>query len=197
LAIVTLVLWVVTAAAGVSLLGTGGAARRAARAASSQHADGSPDGMQDAGASMAGAHSSLQPTETLAQTAHAIATARFAAVPLTAEGKPPPVPRVRVETAPGEHPLLEFAHPALALTGLACWFMFVFVHYRPLAWIAFGILVGAIGLGLTWLTANQRAVRERVSAAWPFPPKLALTHGLAAAVSVTLTVLTALTASHG
>jgi hypothetical protein len=184
LAIVTLVLWIVTAAVGVSLLGTGGAARRAARAASAQDAVVAPEAALPVGGS-------------LAETAHAIATARSAAVPLTAEGKPPPVPRVTVKTLPGEHPLLEFSHPALALTGLACWLMFVFVHYRPLAWIAFGILVAAIGLGLTWLVGNSRAVRDHASAAWRFPPRLVLTHGLAATVSIALTVLTALIASHG
>jgi hypothetical protein len=162
LAIVTLVLWVVTAAAGFSLLSTGGAARRAAAAA------------RTAGA-----------------------PARTGAIPLTDEGKPPPVPRVRVETPPGEHPLLEFSHPALALTGLACWFMFVFVHYHPFAWISFGILVVTIGVGLSWLARNTRDARRQVSAAWRFPPRLVALHGLAAAVAITLTVLTALSASRG
>ena len=162
MAIVTLVLWVVTAAAGFTLLSTGGAARRAAAAA------------RTAGAPV-----------------------RAGAIPLTDEGKPPPVPRVKVETPPGEHPLLEFSHPALALTGLACWFMFVFVHYHPFAWISFGILVVTIGVGLSWLTRNTRDARRQVSVAWRFPPRLVALHGLAAAVAITLTVLTALSASRG
>jgi hypothetical protein len=183
LAIVTLILWAITAAAGVSLLSTGGAARRAARAGARADV---PDQAEVP-----------VPQHTLAEAAHAIATARSAAPPRTAEGKPPPVPRVRVQTPAGEHPLLEFSHPALAVAGLACWFMFVFVHYRPMAWIAFGILVVAICLGLAWLARNAGAVRKHASAAWGFPPKLVLTHGLAAAVSITLTILTALTASRG
>jgi len=162
LAIVTLVLWVLTAAAGISLLSTGGAARRAAAAARTA---GPP--------------------------------ARTGAIPLTKEGKPPPGPRTTVATPPGEHPLLEFSHPALALTGLACWFMFVFVHYHPFAWIAFGILVVTIGVGLSWLARNTRDARRHVSAAWNFPPRLVAMHGLAAAIAITLTVLTALSASHG
>ncbi len=162
MAIVTLVLWVITAAAGVSLLGTGGAARRAAAAARTA---GTP--------------------------------ARTGAIPLTDEGKPPPVPRVKVETPPGEHPLLEFSHPALALTGLACWFMFVFVHYHPFAWISLGILVVTIGVGLSWLARNTRDARRQASAAWRFPSRLVALHGLAAAVAITLTVLTALSASRG
>lgn len=163
MAIVTLVLWVVTAAAGISLLSTGGAARRAAAAA--------------------------------ARTA--AAPARTGAIPLTDEGRPPPGPHTTVATPPGEHPLLEFSHPALALTGLACWFMFVFVHYHPFAWISFGILVVTIGVGLSWLARNTRDARHHVGAAWNFPPRLVLLHGLAAAIAITLTVLTALSASRG
>jgi hypothetical protein len=163
LAIVTLVLWVVTAAAGVSLLSTGSAARRlAARAAQAPGA-----------------------------------AARSGAIPLTAEGKPPPGPRVKVTTPPGEHPLLEFSHPALALTGLACWFMFVLVHYRPFAWISFGILVVTLGAGLSWLARNTHDARRQASAAWKFPPQLVAFHGLAAAVAISLTVLTALSSIRG
>jgi hypothetical protein len=169
LAIVVLVLWTITAAAGVSLLGTGGAARRlAAETARAQ-----------------------------AETARtASAPVRTGAVPLTDEGKPPPVPKVRVATPPGEHPLLEFSHPALATTGLACWFMFTFVHYRAFAWISFGILVVTLGLGLSWLARNAQAARQHASAAWNFPPQLVALHGAAAAIAISLTVLTALSASH-
>jgi hypothetical protein len=163
LAITVLVLWVVTAGAGMSLLSTGNAARRLAAG----------------------------PART------ASTPARYSAVPLTDDGKPPPVPRTRVTAPPGEHPLLEFSHPALALAGLACWFVFVLIHYRPLAWISFGVLVVTLGAGLGWLAANARAARRRQHAARAFPPRLIALHGLAAAVAITLTVLTALSASHG
>jgi hypothetical protein len=119
------------------------------------------------------------------------------APPRTADGKPPPVPRVTVATPPGEHPLLEFSHPALAVVGMATWFMFVLVHYRPMAWIAFGILVVTLGLGLSWLARNAHDARRKASAAWRFPQRLVIGHGLAAAVAIALTVLTALTASRG
>jgi hypothetical protein len=195
LAIVTLVLWVATAAAGVSLLSTGGAARRAAAAARSASERAAAD-QADQVSEMAGAGGGTAPAATPAATAHTIAMARSKAVPLTAEGKPPPVPRVRVETPPGEHPLLEFSHPALAVVGLACWMMFTFVHYHPLAWISFGILVVTISLGLTWLTRNAQAVAQHARAAWQFPSKLVLAHGLGAAIAIALTVLTALTASR-
>jgi hypothetical protein len=188
LAIVTLVLWVITAGAGVSLLSTGGAARRrAARAAQERQ-------VSVAAPQTAGASASTSPAAGPLPSGLA---ARLGAPPRTADGKPPPVPRVTVATPPGEHPLLEFSHPALAVTGLACWMMFVFVHYRPLAWISFGILIVTIGLGLGWLSRNTRDARQHTSAAWRFPPRLVATHGTAAAVSIALTVLTALTASRG
>jgi hypothetical protein len=113
---------------------------------------------------------------------------RIGAVPLTADGKPPPGPHVRVATPAGEHPFLEFCHPALAVTGIACWLMFVLVHYRPFAWIALAILVVTTAVGLTWLAASRRA-------AWRFPPRLVVVHGLAVTLAIALTVLTAIVAS--
>lgn len=162
MAIVVLLLWLATAAAGLTLLRAGGAARLAQAA---------PD-------SLAGA------------------PVRIGAAPLTAEGKPPPIPHARVRTPDGDHTLLEFSHPALAITGIACWMMFTFVHYRPLAWIAFVILVVTLLIGLGWLTYNRHSARRQPSAAWSFPPRLIWLHGLVAACSITLTVLTAVTASR-
>ena len=122
---------------------------------------------------------------------------RIGAVPLTADGRPPRGPHVRVTSPPGEHPLLEFCHPALAVTGIACWLMFVLVHYRPFAWIAFAILVVTLALGLGWLTANRRAANLGASAAWTFPKRLVALHGLAVTLAIVLTVLTAITATRG
>jgi hypothetical protein len=206
-AIVALVLYVVTAAAGVSLLGTGGAARRrAAEAEAGQAAAGeaAAGGQAAAAGAGAGTLAAAETTRATASTRSAAAEAarapsleaRLAAVPLTADGKPPPGPKVKVAAPPGEHPLLEFSHPALALTGLACWFMYVFVRYTPFAWISFGILMVAIGIGLTWLVHNVRAARHRLKGAWHFPPRLVLLHGTAATAAILLSVLTALSASH-
>jgi hypothetical protein len=163
LAIAALVLWVVTAGAGLSLLGSGRAARRLATG----------------------------PVRT------AGTPARSAAIPLTDDGRPPPVPRTKVAVPPGERPVLEFSHPTLALAGSACWFLFVFVHYRPLAWISFGVLVLTLGLGAGWLVRSTRAARGREDPAWAFPPRLIVLHGVAATVAFALTVLTVLSASHG
>jgi hypothetical protein len=122
---------------------------------------------------------------------------RIGAIPLTEDGKPPPVPHVRVQTPAGEHPLLEFAHPALAVTGLAFWAMFAFVHYRPMAWVSVGILLVTIALGLGWQARNRSAAASRAPAAWPFPARLLTLHATAAGCSIVLAILAALVASHG
>ena len=163
MAIAALVLWLCTAAAGVTLLRAGTARRR-----------------ESAGQAAA-------PAEPLV---------RIGAVPLTAEGKPPPGPRARVSTPPGEHPLLEFSHPALAATGVACWLMFTLVHYRPFAWICFGVLVATLLVGFGWYVRNRRAAVREERGGWTFPPRLIALHGAAAALSITLTVVTALVASR-
>jgi hypothetical protein len=162
LAIAALVLWIATAAVGVTLLRSGSARRTAAvdRPAAED-------------------------------------LVRIGAVPLTAEGKPPPGPHVRVTTPPGEHPLLEFSHPALAVIGVACWFMYTFVHYQPFAWISLSILAAALMVGLGWYLRNREAAHRQLAGAWTFPPRLIALHGLAVGLSTTLTVVTALVASHG
>ena len=181
MAIAALILWVLTASAGVSLLNSGRAARGPA-VGPAQPADAAGPAQAEAGT-----RGAAQPAGT---------PVRYAAVPLTEDGKPPPVPRVKVAAPPGEHPLLQFCHPALALIGFGFWLGFVLVHYRPLAWISFGILVVTVSAGLSWLAANALAARRR-QAARAFPPRLIVLHGLAAAATLALTVLTALFASHG
>jgi hypothetical protein len=183
LAIAALILWVLTASAGVSLLSSGRAARGAA-AGPAQPAD-AVGGPAQANTAAAG------PTQAEG------APARYAALPLTEDGRPPPGPHVKVAAPPGEHPLLQFSHPALALTGLGFWLAFVLVHYRPLAWISFGILVVTLGAGLGWLASNALAARRRQGAARAFTPRLIVLHGLAATATLALTALTALSAGHG
>ena len=200
LAIAALILWVLTASAGVSLLSSGRAARGAvagpaqtagAAGGPAQTAAG-PAQVDDAAAGPAQVDDAAAGP---AQTAGA--PARFAAIPLTEDGRPPPVPHAKVAAPPGEHPLLQFSHPALALIGFGFWLAFVLVHYRPLAWISFGILVVTLSAGLSWLGGNALAARRRQGAARGFPPRLIVLHGLAAAATLALTVLTALSAGHG
>ena len=111
--------------------------------------------------------------------------------------EPPPIPRVKVHAKPGEHPLLEFSHPALGLIGMGLWFVYVGTRHAPLAWVSFGILVAAIAAGLSWLARNWLATRHGGRPARAgFPPRLILLHGLTATATFALAVLTALAASH-
>jgi hypothetical protein len=201
LAIAALVLWILTAAAGLVLFITGNAARRAG-------------GAQAPGLQTAGQRSPAQrPPEQRApgQPAPAVAvTVPPAAAPAArpvapppgpgpaaGPAEPPPIPRVKVHARPGEHPLLEFSHPTLGLIGMGLWFVYVGTRHAPLAWASFGILVVAIAAGLSWLARNRLAARrEGKPARAGFPPRLVLLHGLTATATFTLAVLTALAASH-
>ena len=138
-------------------------------------------------------------TVPLAQTAAAppVAPSR-APGPGARRAEPPPIPRVKVHARPGEHPLLEFSHPALGLIGMGLWFVYVGTrHAAPLAWASFGILVAAIAAGLSWLARNWLAGRhgERPCQG-RLPAQAGPLHGLAATATFALAVLTALAASH-
>ena len=99
---------------------------------------------------------------------------------------------------PGLRSLLEFAHPALAITGLAFWLGFTLVHNRALGWIAFGLVTATACLGLSWFTTNARAARrrDRGATAPSFGIRLVVLHGGAAAVTFALAALTALVLSR-
>ena len=74
---------------------------------------------------------------------------------------------------PGLRSLLEFAHPAFAIIGLGFWLGYTFVHYRPLGWIAFGLVTATVCLGLSWFAANTRApgaAAQRTSPGRPSAP---------------------------
>jgi hypothetical protein len=103
-----------------------------------------------------------------------------------------------VHAAPGEHPLLEFSHPALGLLGLGCWFIYVGTRHTALAWVAFGILVVTILAGLGWLGRSVLTRRHGTGPAGPsrFPSRLVLLHGVVATATLALAVLTALSATR-
>ena len=201
MAIATLVLWVLTAAAGLVLLTAGGAARRAAaqQAAAARQAAGAQETASVPAVPVMVPGTDPAPGAAGSPRAGS-GSARPAPAPLRSmagRAEPPPIPRVKVHATPGEHPLLEFSHPLLGLVGLGVWFIFVGTHHAPLAWVAFGILVAAIAAGLSWLARNALAARrgERPARAG-FPPRLVLLHGLAASATFVVAVLAALTASH-
>jgi hypothetical protein len=192
LAIAALVLWVLTAGAGLILFISGSAAKRSGDEQAPEHQrEQAPEQAVPAPASAV----TLPPAQT---------PAVRPAVPSRAPGpgarraEPPPIPRVKVHGKPGEHPLLEFSHPALGLIGMGLWFVYVGTrHAAPLAWASFGVLVAAIAAGLSWLARNRLAARHGDGPARAgFPPRLILLHGLAATATFALAVLTALAASH-
>jgi len=168
-AIAALAVWAVTAAAGVYLLRAVVAAKRATAGARTAPAEIVP----------------ASPPSTPA--------------PPPSTRVPPPIPRTKVKAPPGEHPLLEFCHPALGITGLACWFAFVATDDRAFAWIALAVLLVTIGAGLGWLLAGRRAARERADggAGRAVPAHRIVLHGLAAATTCVLAIAAALAASHG
>ena len=93
-------------------------------------------------------------------------------------------------------PLLEFVHPLLALTGLTFWIFFTMTDDRLFAWIAFGVVVATVLAGLSWAVMSRRARRQDGSDPAAFPAHLLMIHGLAAASTVTLVVISAITAAH-
>ena len=94
-------------------------------------------------------------------------------------------------------PLLEFMHPLSALTGLTFWIFFVMTDDRLFAWIAFGVVVTTVLAGLSWAALTRRAARRPGREPAAFPTHLVMIHGLAAACTVTLVVISAITAAHG
>jgi hypothetical protein len=213
MAIVVLVLWLFTAGAGFSLLVSSNLGR--SRPASATLAATASVSVASAATSAASA-SSAPLSSPVAQASPAskrelrrAARSQFDPPSLTAARQAPMVPALRS--------LLEFAHPALAITGLAFWLGFTFVHTRALGWIAFGLVTATICLGLTWFAANTRAARrgqngrgqdgggqdgrdqdgrDRDEPAPSFGIRLVVLHGGGAAVTFVLAALTALVLSH-
>jgi hypothetical protein len=188
MAIVVLVLWLFTAGAGFYLLVTSnlGRARPAATLPAAERAP-APVTAPAAQASSAVPHPSKREMRA--------ARDRFAPPSLVAAKSAPAVPGLRS--------LLEFAHPASATVGLGFWLAYTFVHYRPLGWIAFGLVTATVCLGLTWYTANTRAAARpgKEGAPQDDPPpslsaRLVVLHGGAAAVTFALAALTALVLSR-
>jgi hypothetical protein len=207
MAIVVLVLWAFTAGAGFYLLVTSSLGRA-----------GTPDPEAAAPATQSTAASAAQPAAAPAASAAqpAAAPAASAAQP-SAAARPQASPREasrrearraararwdppsltaarKAPMLPGARSVLEFAHPACGLVGLAFWLGFTLIHARGLGWIAFGLIALTACLGLAWFTANVRAARrgDRDRPAPYFSGRLMVLHGCAAAVTITVAALTAL-----
>jgi hypothetical protein len=184
MAIVVLVLWLFTAGAGFILLLTSslGRARLAAPSARPQPASVPQPAPVSAPAS------ALSP--------RAATPSRRAARRAARERWDPPslVAAKQAPILPSARSLVEFAHPAGGIIGLAFWLGFTLVHNRALGWIAFGLVTATACAGLGWFTANTRAAR-RAGPGRPAPSfsgRLAALHGSAAAVTIALAALAAL-----
>jgi len=187
--IAALILWAFTAGVGVYLLWAVNTAKRALAAPP-------PDtrivrAARQPASATAGAVTS-RPGETAVQDAGTQAAGTAAA---------PHITHTRVTAGPGDHPLLEFAHPALGIVGLGSWLAFTFIHYHGFGWFAFGVLCAGIGAGLAWLTSNARAARQRRldaggqdtgSSRLSLPRHVIVLHGAAAATTLALAAITML-----
>jgi hypothetical protein len=177
MAVVVLVLWVFTAGAGFSVLITSNLkGDRVVSAVQLVPADARPAAQGPA--------------------------AKGAAAPVKDRFAPPSLVAARnAPVVPGARALLEFAHPALGIIGLAFWLGFVLVHYRVLGWIGFGLAAATACVGLGWFAANVRAAhrrepanREPADPANPVPSfrgRLVALHGAGATLTFVLAALSA------
>ena len=118
---------------------------------------------------------------------------RPSAAPATRWDPPSLIASRQAPVLPDLRSLLEFAHPAFAIIGLAFWLGFTLVHNQALGWIGFGLVAVTASLGLAWFTANLRAARRADAQSAPrFAGRILVVHGAGAAVTVTLAALAAL-----
>ena len=197
MAIVVLVLWLFTVGAGFSLLVTSNLSRGrlAAAAPAEEPATASVTASAAQAAQAASAAQATAATPAKAEPLPAQAPAKRQSRAARDRFAPPSLVAARnAPVLPGLRSLLEFAHPAFALIGLGFWLGFTFVHYRPLGWIAFGLVTATACLGLSWFAANTRAARRRPKdePGPSFSTRLVALHGGAAAVTFALAALTAL-----
>ena len=88
-------------------------------------------------------------------------------------------------------PGLVFTHFALAVAGLVLWIVYLVAHKTALAWVAFVLLLPVALLGFTML-ARWIPARRTGTAESRFPVPVVVGHGLFAATTIVLVLLTAL-----
>lgn len=88
-------------------------------------------------------------------------------------------------------PGLVFSHFALAVTGLVLWVSYLAVDKDVVAWAAFAVLLPVALIGFTmfarWIPARRAGTAES-----RFPVPVVIGHGLFAAATLVLVLLTAL-----
>ena len=199
MAVLVLVLWLFTAGAGFYLLLTSSLGR--ARPAGPAGPDPwsapvtQPVTATRAGADTPAAAATPATASSAARATDGPPSRRAARRAARGRWDPPSLVAARQAPAlPGARSLVEFAHPAGGIIGLAFWLGFTLVHNRALGWIAFGLVAATACVGLGWFTANTRAAR-RADPSRPAPSfagRLVALHGSAAALTVALAALAAL-----
>lgn len=181
MAIVALVVWTFTVAAGVYLLIT--STRPAAEAGSVLAAD-----------TVLATDTVLAPAG--AATPAGTATPGAPAKPDRNRFDPPSLARAKSEPLPGLRALAEFAHPLLGLTGFGMFIGYVLTRDWFLGAIALGVGLGTVAAGVSWAIVNARAAKRvagggRAPYAMTFTPRLLLLHGAGAALTILLAALIA------
>lgn len=225
MAVLVLVLWLFTAGAGFATLLTSNLGRSRPAAEVPLPGDRAPAAATATSAAAPASAAAATPTARATATAASAAPAKAAAPgALTSEElkqlrrerfDPPSLVAARqAPVVPGARALLEFAHPALGITGLAFWLGFSLVHSRILGWIAFGLVAVTACAGLAWFTANLRAAKlhdpaehdpdqhdpdqhdsdqhdpDQHDPAPSFRPRMVAAHGAGAALTFLLAALT-------
>jgi hypothetical protein len=180
-AIAALVLWICTAAVGTYLLAT-----------ASRYGDTEPPPSEPV--PVPAGKPSVAPADAPAAAKPARVRDPFA---------PPSLQRERTESLPLMRSLIEFTHPALAMIGLGFWFGYLVSRDRLFLAIGVGIMLGAIGAGVSWFTANRRGVKRAAAAEaagepgvedprfapQTFSPRVLILHGAGAALTLLIAVL--------
>jgi hypothetical protein len=185
MAIVALVVWLFTVAAGVYLLVT------STRPGAGDDADAPAPQPVPAGFAV------IEPTADPAP--GGVAEPAAAGVKAPADPKtiartrfdPPSLTRAKAEPIPGGRALAEFSHPLLGLVGFGLFVGYVMTRAWILGAIALGAGAGAVTAGLLWAVVNVRASRQDPPSrhAMSFTPRLLLLHGAGAAITILLAAL--------
>jgi hypothetical protein len=200
-AIAALVLWMCTAAVGGYLLATSTRPGPAGFRQQEKNAAPAPDDSVPVPQATHLAHSASEVPQpvpaALDRAVSAPQSASAPARPARARDRfdPPSLARAKSEPLPGVRALAEFAHPALAMIGFGFWLGYVLTRDRVFAAIGFGILLGAIGAGLSWFAANARAAKRAPAAQRPgalsVTPRLLILHGAGALLTLLIAALIA------
>jgi hypothetical protein len=180
-----MVLWVLTAGIGGYLLAVGFAAQRARREAAEASGGRAAAAAVEARAQMARqmqvVGEMLPQDEAVVIGSAAVLGGMVPSVDAVAGARPGAGARAEIEGSP----LLEFVHPALALTGLTLWIFYTVSGDRLFAWVGFGIVVATVLAGVGWALMTKGAERRRAEG-MGFPDHLVLLHGAAALCTIAL-----------